>query len=63
MTKAGIPPSLPTGTRIRHFTIPQQGEGTLEITVSDLEIDPEVGPDTFRMKMPKGYEKIDDFAP
>ena len=49
--------------RIRHFTIPQQGEGTLEITVSDLEIDPEVGPDRFRMKMPEGYEKIDDFAP
>ncbi len=49
--------------RIRYFTIPQQGEGTLEITITDLEIDPQVRPETFRMKLPKGYEKVDDFAP
>jgi outer membrane protein assembly factor BamB len=48
--------------RIRYFSTPQ-GEGTLEITVTDLKIDPEVGPDTFAMRLPEGYEQVDDFAP
>ena len=48
--------------RIRHFSSPQ-GEGTLDMTLTDLEIDPEVGPDTFAMKLPDGYEQVDDFAP
>ena len=48
--------------RIRHFSTPQ-GEGSLDIVVSDLEIDPEVGSETFAMKLPAGYEKMDDFAP
>ncbi len=49
--------------RVRHFNVPDQGEGTLEITITDLEIDPEVEPETFKMKLPEGYEKVDDFAP
>ena len=48
--------------RIRYFTTPQ-GEGTLDITVTDLKVDPEVGPETFVMKLPEGYQKVDDFAP
>ena len=48
--------------RIRHFSTPQ-GDGALDIVLSDLEIDPEVGPDTFAMKLPEGYEQVDDFAP
>ena len=48
---------------MRHFTVPQRGEGSLEITLTDLEIDPEAGPETFTMKLPKGYEQVDDFAP
>ncbi len=49
--------------RVRHFTIPDQGEGTIEITVTDLQVDPKVEPARFKMKLPAGYEKIDDFAP
>ena len=49
--------------RIRHFDIPGQGQGTLEITITDLEIDPEVDAETFQVKLPEGYEKVDDFAP
>ncbi len=49
--------------RIQHFTIPEQGEGTLEITITDLEIDPQVRPEIFRMKLPEGYQQVDDFAP
>ena len=48
--------------RIRHFSTPQ-GEGTLDMILTDLEIDPEVGPDAFAMKLPEGYEQVDDFAP
>jgi hypothetical protein len=48
--------------RIRHLTTPQ-GDGTIDVTITDLEIDPEVGADTFTLKLPEGYEKIDDFAP
>ena len=49
--------------RVRHFEIPQMGKGTLDITLTELEVDPEIGPDTFQMKLPEGYEQIDDFAP
>jgi hypothetical protein len=48
--------------RIRHFTTPQ-GEGTLDVVVTDLVVDPDIGPDTFAMKLPEGYEQVDDFAP
>ena len=49
--------------RIRHFNIPGQGEGTLDITLTGLEVDPGVDADTFTMKLPEGYEQVDDFAP
>ena len=48
--------------RIRHFTTPQ-GEGSLDIVISELEVDPEVGDGDFAMKLPEGYERVDDFAP
>ncbi|MCP3962961.1 MAG: PQQ-binding-like beta-propeller repeat protein [bacterium] len=49
--------------RVQHFAIPDQGEGSFEITLTKLEVDPEVTPETYRMKLPEGYEKVDDFAP
>jgi outer membrane lipoprotein-sorting protein len=49
--------------RIRHFTIPEQGDGTLAIEVTKLEINPELDPSVFRLDLPEGYEQIDDFAP
>lgn len=53
---------LPRG-RIRYFSIPNQGEGTLETFVYDLEVDPEVDDDVFSLELPEGFEKVDDFAP
>ncbi len=49
--------------RVRHFDIPQQGKGTLVITLTELETDPEVADETFQLTLPEGYEKVDDFAP
>jgi len=49
--------------RVRHFNVPGQGEGTLEIDVSRLEVNIEPDDGLFRMTLPEGYEQIDDFAP
>ncbi len=48
--------------RIRHFQMPE-GDGSFEQMVMDLEIDPKVDPSLFKLKLPEGYELIDDFAP
>ena len=48
--------------RIRHFTTPD-GDGSLDMTVTGLEIDPEVTADTFALRLPEGYQQVDDFAP
>jgi outer membrane lipoprotein-sorting protein len=49
--------------QVRHFAIPQQGEGDLVITLNDLQIDTELDGKLFKLVLPKGYEQIDDFAP
>jgi outer membrane lipoprotein-sorting protein len=49
--------------RVQHFTIPEQGDGTLAIEVTKLEINPEIDPSVFRLVRPEGFEQIDDFAP
>lgn len=49
--------------RIQHFDIPGQGAGTFEITLTELEIAPEIDPELFRLDLPEGYAQIDDFAP
>jgi hypothetical protein len=49
--------------RIQHFTIPNQGEGTIAVKLSKLEVDVEPEAGMFRLKLPEGYEQIDDFAP
>ena len=49
--------------RIRYFSIPEQGEGSLEITLARLEVDPDIDPAVFKLKLPEGYEQVDDFAP
>ncbi len=48
--------------RIRHFKSPQ-GEGAITITLNQVELDPKVDPGDYKMKLPEGYEQIDDFAP
>lgn len=40
-----------------------QGTGTFTVTVSDLEVNPELDGAFYRMSLPEGYEQIDDFAP
>lgn len=49
--------------RVRHYSVPQQGDGDLEVTLTALEIDPELEAGLYKMKLPEGYEQIDDFAP
>ncbi len=49
--------------RVRHLADPERGEGSIEITLTELEVDPEVGPEAFTMKLPEGFEQVDDFAP
>ena len=48
---------------MRIFSIPEQGDGALEITVTKLEVNIEPEEDLFRLRLPEGYEQIDDFAP
>lgn len=49
--------------RIRQFTVPGQGEGTFVVDLSRLEVNFEPDESLFVMKLPEGYEQIDDFAP
>ena len=49
--------------RIRNFTIPGQGDGAVEITVSRLEVNIKPEESLFRLKLPEGYQTVDDFAP
>ena len=49
--------------RVQHYDFPSYGKGSIEISVSDLELEPELAADLFKMKLPDGYEQIDDFAP
>ena len=48
--------------RILKFQRPQ-GEGAIDRTLQDVEIDPQLPDSTFAFKLPEGYQKIDDFAP
>lgn len=49
--------------RIRHVTMRDGQQGTIDILVSKLEIEPDVDAAEFKFKLPEGYEQIDDFAP
>jgi len=49
--------------RVRYFNIPQQGEGTLETTITELVVNPEIEASVFDLDLPEGFEKVDDFAP
>jgi len=48
--------------RVQKFTTPQ-GEGAIDRTITDLEVDPQLADSLFVLKLPEGYEKVDDFAP
>jgi hypothetical protein len=48
--------------RIRRFSSPE-GEGAIEQTLTELEVDPRIDPAVFEFKLPAGYQQVDDFAP
>ena len=45
------------------FTTPDGKAGGRQYFITDLEIDPKLDKDTFKIKVPDGYETVDDFAP
>lgn len=47
--------------RLRKFNF--NGEGTIDLVVSNITVNPEFDRSLFKMKLPEGYEAIDDFAP
>lgn len=53
---------LPRG---RHdvFTTAAGEQGGQQKFLTDVEIDPKITADTFKIKVPEGYESVDDFAP
>jgi outer membrane lipoprotein-sorting protein len=48
--------------RTRGFTTPQ-GDGAIDTVIKKIEIDPKVDASLFKMQLPEGYAKINDFAP
>jgi len=48
--------------RIQKFTTPQ-GEGSIDRTISALEVAPKLDSSLFALALPEGFQKIDDFAP
>lgn len=42
---------------------PEGEEGTTQLTISDLVVNPKFAEDPFRLVLPEGFSKTDDFAP
>ncbi len=54
---------LPRGVR-RFFKSPTTGqEGSTELTVTKLQVQPKLDKDPFKFELPAGYTQTDDFAP
>ncbi|MCB9849499.1 MAG: hypothetical protein H6817_02200 [Phycisphaerales bacterium] len=49
--------------RIDHFDIPNVGKGDIIKTITKLEVEPKLDDDTFKLKLPDGFKKTDEFAP
>jgi len=49
--------------RVQHFSIPGQGRGSIQVDILQLEVDPHVDPELFKLRLPDGYERVGDFAP
>lgn len=50
-------------SRIDSMVMSDGKKGAVEKTVSKLELDPKIEADTFKLKLPEGYTKTDEFAP
>jgi len=48
--------------RIQMFETPQ-GKGRIERTITDVVVDPQIDESLFTLRLPDGYERIEDFAP
>jgi hypothetical protein len=49
--------------RVQHFSIPGQGRGSIQVDIQQLRVDPPRDPALFELRLPEGYELVDDFAP
>jgi outer membrane lipoprotein-sorting protein len=49
--------------RIQPFRNREGAEGTVERTISALEVAPKLDASIFKLQLPEGFQKIDDFAP
>ncbi|MEL7060564.1 MAG: hypothetical protein AAGN46_11105 [Acidobacteriota bacterium] len=49
--------------RVRYIEAGLGNQGEIVITISELDVEPEITDATFRLDLPEGYEQIDDFAP
>ncbi|MHC4695926.1 MAG: hypothetical protein ACYTFA_04185 [Planctomycetota bacterium] len=45
------------------FETPDGGKGGLRKVLTRLVVDPKLDDASFRLNLPKGYERIDDYAP
>jgi hypothetical protein len=53
---------LPRG-RIDKYKLADDQEGCVRKMITKLKVDPKLGEDTFKLKVPKDYTTTDDFAP
>jgi hypothetical protein len=49
--------------RVDEWALPTGEKGTMTRTVKNLVVDPKLDENTFKLKLPEGYTKTDDFAP
>jgi outer membrane lipoprotein-sorting protein len=49
--------------RIDHFDRQDMGKGDVRKTITKLVVDPKPEEDAFKLKLPEGFKKSDDFAP
>jgi len=49
--------------RVDSFVLPDGTTGSSVKTITDLVVDPKLDDKMFKLELPKGYKKVDDFAP
>jgi hypothetical protein len=49
--------------RIDVYTMPDGQKATVTRTITNLVVDPKLDEDAFKLKLPEGFTKTDDFAP
>lgn len=49
--------------RVDHYTLPSGEKGAITRTVTHVLVNPDFSDDIFKLSLPEGYTKTDDFAP